>query len=89
MFKQIKIMLVIMVVLLVTGCTTMSKLLGLAGDVNDSALASAEITICRAASIGSVIRRYDTREKAEAWAELCAREDDGARVIVNGEPHVE
>ncbi len=89
MFKQIKIMLVIVTALLIGGCAAMSELLGLAGEANDSALVTAEVTICRAASIGSVIRRYDTKEKAEAWAELCAREDDGARIIVNGEPRVE
>lgn len=38
----------------------------------DEGLANAELFICRAASIGSVYRRYGrSRDLAEAWRTLC------------------
>ena len=43
----------------------------------DEGLANAEFFICRAASVGSVYRRYGkSRETAEAWKTLCLDNPD-------------
>ena len=43
----------------------------------DGALENAEFTICSAASIGSVMRRYGgSVEKARAWRTLCMSDPD-------------
>jgi hypothetical protein len=40
--------------------------------VHDTSLENAEFYLCRAASVGSVKRRYGvTHEKAQAWREIC------------------
>ena len=75
-------LIIILSLLLLSGCETMSKIMDFAGDVNDEALISAEATICRAASIGSVLRRYDTEEKAKAWKELCTSDTDSVPIIL-------
>ena len=43
----------------------------------DEGLANAEFFICRAASVGSVFRRYGrSKETAEAWKTLCLDNPD-------------
>ncbi len=43
----------------------------------DEGLVNAEFFVCRAASVGSVIRRYGrSRETAEAWKTLCQGDAD-------------
>ena len=43
----------------------------------DEGLANAEFFICRAASVGSVYRRYGrSKETAEAWKTLCLHNPD-------------
>ncbi len=43
----------------------------------DEGLANAEFFICRAASVGSVYRRYGrSKETAEAWKTLCLDNPD-------------
>jgi len=71
----------LIIVTLMTACSTVGKVAGLAGGLNDEALASSEFAICKGASVGSVLRRYNTPEKADAWVALC-REDNAASVII-------
>jgi len=72
--------LILVWVLLLSGCQTIGGFFNIAADANDKALLSAEVTICRAASVGAVIRRYNTKEKAEAWKEfvvkVCTKSDE-------------
>ncbi len=43
----------------------------------DEGLVNAEFFICRAASVGSVTRRYgSTAEKARAWRTLCSTDKE-------------
>ncbi len=49
-----------------------------AAEAYDESLANAEVWVCRAASVGSVVRRYGVSEEQwEAWMRLCQydRED--------------
>lgn len=76
--------LIILMLLLLSGCSTAGRILDAGGEINDSALVAAEATICRAASIGSILRKYDTEEKARAWKELCTQESNDAAEIIIG-----
>ena len=76
--------LILIVVLLVTSCSTINQVLGVAGSVNDKALIASETTICKVASVASVLRRYNTPEKARAWLELCVDKDIAPPVIFSG-----
>lgn len=78
-----KRLIIIFAVFLLSGCAATGKLLDIGADVNDNALLSAEATICKAASVGSVIRRYNTPEKAKAWKELCTQSNEATPVIIN------
>lgn len=78
-----KLLIFLIALLTLTSCSTMSKLLDVAGDVNDEALIGAETTICRVASIGSILRRYDTEEKARAWKELCTQDSDIVPILLD------
>ena len=76
-----KLVCVFLVVLLSSGCSMVSKVVDAGGEVNDKALVTSEVTICRAASVGSVLRRYNTPEKAKAWITLCTYDNDAPLVI--------
>lgn len=67
-----KLLGIAVVVFTLTGCTALEKITGKASTVNDEALNTAEWTICYAASIGSIRRKYSTPEKAKVWRELCS-----------------
>ncbi len=52
----------------------------------DEGLANAEWFVCRAASVGSVQRRYGTsRDLAEAWRTLCLGDPEADLLIAPGE----
>lgn len=78
-----KILIMLIVVIVLSGCASLSNALNFAGDVNDKALMSAEATICRAASIGSISRRYNTEAKAKAWKELCTDDNTAIETILS------
>ena len=75
-------LLIILSILCLSGCSTLKGLIGTASEANDSALVSAEFTICRAASIGSIIRRYDSVEKAKTWKDFCTQNNSLTPVIL-------
>lgn len=58
----------------ISGCSTVGLVTDSASKANDEALKSAEFTICFAASVGSIERRYNTKSLAKARRELCNRE---------------
>lgn len=67
---MLKILITIILVSL-SGCSAIQTAVGKASSLNDEALKSSEFTICRGASVGSVLRRYNTKELADAWVRLC------------------
>lgn len=78
-----KTLILLLTFLLLPGCSTLSSLLNTASEANDNALLAAEVTICRAASIGSILRRYDSDAKARAWKELCTQDNKSTPIIIN------
>ena len=61
------------------GCANVERAARFAADEGaeaaDAALSGAEFVICRAATVGSVTRRYwSDAELREAWSALCLRE---------------
>lgn len=51
-------------------------------EVYDEGLENAEFFICRAASVGAVMRRYGfSAEKAAAWRVLCTTDPDGVDTL--------
>ena len=58
-------------IFMLSGCSTVGKIASYAAQANDDALTSAEFTICNAASVGSIKRKFNTPEKVEVWKELC------------------
>jgi hypothetical protein len=66
-----KKLIVLLAVLILSGCAVLDPLIGKAAKVNDGALKAAEFSICNGASIGSVKRRFNTPELAKLWRELC------------------
>jgi hypothetical protein len=58
---------------LLTGCAgQLGYMADRGADVSDEALVAAEWGICRAASVGSVLRRYGTDpERMAAWQMMC------------------
>lgn len=61
--------------LLLSGCAYTDLIADRAAEASDSALEASEWTVCRAASVGAVLRRYGTSpERMEAWRLLCLPE---------------
>lgn len=58
-------------VLLLSGCSTVNRAIQFGAAANDTALESAENMQCNIASIRSVRERYNTPEKRKAYNLLC------------------
>lgn len=80
-----KTLILLMSVLFLSGCGTLGNILDFASEANDEALTSAEFTICMAASIGSINRRYNTEAKAKAWKELCTNDNAVIETILSND----
>jgi hypothetical protein len=61
-------------VLLLSGCAGLGAYIDRAAEANDTAIDASIFTMCRAASVGSVLRKFDTPEKASIWKDLCLTE---------------
>lgn len=65
----------------VTGCNTLAPVIDAGAKINDEAVQGAETTICRAASVGAIVRSYGQNpEKLKAWCGLCG---DSAGIVCN------
>lgn len=63
--------------LFVTGCQT-APVVQKVADVNDQSLESAELIMCKGASVGSVTRRYGNDVVlSRAWRDLCLDTNEG------------
>lgn len=62
---------IIMLLTLVTGCSTIERAIDGAAQANDKALNTAHFTVCNGASIGSIRRKFNTPELSELWRKLC------------------
>ena len=60
----------LIIILFITGCSALSSIIDSAAEASDKILVSAEFTICNAASVGSVVRRYNTAKKSKVWQEI-------------------
>lgn len=71
--KTHKSLLLLIVVLAVSACSQSSVIRAKVSQGYDKALDTAEFTLCYAASIGSIRRKYGTSpDKMEAWRRLCS-----------------
>lgn len=61
---------------LISGCTTVSRILDFGAAANEEAVKSSIFVICQGSSIGAVRRSFDTPEKVETWKRLCNSETE-------------
>lgn len=74
-----KTTLLVIALISLAGCGTLTNLVQQGAKINDAAAESAEVTICRGISIGAWVRVYGSDpEKAKAWRVLC---DDKIEVL--------
>lgn len=64
------------IVVMLSGCSTLEKLANSGADINDEAIRNSKFMICKGASIGSIMREFNTKEKAEGWVKICLGEND-------------
>ena len=55
----------------IMGCETTREIVDRGADVNDATLQTARFAQCRAASIGSIGREFNTQTECEGWNHLC------------------
>lgn len=55
-----------------SSCSVLQPTISKLSFANDAAIEAAELTICQAASIGSIQRRFNTPELAQAWKSFCS-----------------
>lgn len=66
--------LVVILLLVLAGCSTYRNIAATQGaEAADAALEAAEWTLCNAAPVGAVTRRYQTQELQEAYNTICRR----------------
>lgn len=66
------IVMMVLIVFLMSGCSTVQRIVDFGADANDEAVTSARFVLCDAASVGSIKRSFSTPEEAEIWLELCS-----------------
>ncbi len=66
--------LILVLVILLSGCSAIAGLADKGAELNDEALVSAEFVICSGASVGAIERRYDTKKLLEARKVICDKE---------------
>jgi len=69
-----KTVIILTTLILLTGCSSIISAVVKVAEINDEALKSAEFTICNGASVGSVERRYNSKELLQARKVICERE---------------
>ena len=62
---------VILVLILLSGCSAMGDLVESGASINDEAIYSAWFVTCKGASVGAVRRNFGTSEKAAIWRAYC------------------
>jgi len=67
----VKVFILLVLLVLLSGCSTLSTVVNKGAEVNDKALIGAETTICQGASVGAVERRYKTDELKESRQVIC------------------
>lgn len=65
------IMVITMLLISLSGCSSISRLVTYGAYANDEAVKSAVFTLCNGASIGSIKREFDTDKKLQTWRDLC------------------
>ena len=70
--------LIMITILFLSGCTTITGLWQSGAKANDAALTASEAIICKGASVGAIQRKYgQDKAKASAWRELCLSDNEG------------
>jgi len=66
------IALLVLLLMLASGCAGIMEIKAKGAEVMDDAVAAAEITLCEGASVGAIRRRFNSPESAATWRRLCA-----------------
>lgn len=67
--------------LMLSGCSMLGKIAEMGAETNDEAVRSSKFVICKGASIGAILREFDTKEEAAGWIQLCLGEDKKPEII--------
>lgn len=67
--------LLIVLPLLLSGCSMLDKAVDVGAKANDELVDNSITTICNIASVGSIKRKFNTKQMKDIWNELCATED--------------
>lgn len=68
------------------GCSTIERIADYGAAANDEAVDTSVFTLCQAASIGSIRRKFDTQDKVETWQNLCSVEKEFKPTPPNPQP---
>ena len=75
MGKREVMKILILLLLLLSGCSMLDKAVDVGAKANDELVDNSITTICNIASVGSIKRKFNTKQLKDIWNELCATED--------------
>jgi len=73
---MVKLIIVSLLVPFLFACIDVNQIREDGADAMDVVVQGAENVICRDASVGAIKRKFNTKEKAQLWTELC-KENSG------------
>lgn len=83
MFKKTLVAIAIAGVLSsVAACSTIQKIADYGADANDELVKDSKFVLCKGASIGAILREFDTRDKAEGWLKICLDANDAPPLML-------
>jgi len=65
----------------VTGCAMLEKVADYGAKANDEAVRDSKFILCKAASIGAILREFDTKEEAKGWIQICLGDEKTPFII--------
>lgn len=71
-----KVLLILLLILLISGCSVLEKVVSKGAEISDNGLVIAADTYCKIASIGSITRKMSVDEYLELRRLICGKNDN-------------
>lgn len=65
----------------IVGCSALEALADYGAKANDEAVRDSKFILCKGASIGAILRAFDTKEEAQGWIQICLGDEKEPFII--------
>ena len=77
-----KILIILLSCLVLNACSTLEKIADYGAEANDEAVRDSKFILCKGASIGAILREFNTKDRAEGWLKICLNKNDAPPLML-------